>query len=119
MEKDLELSEFNKSAQNCLNEAEMKNQTKFRDQMFKFIRKRFFVINWLQQYNKNKTNAIGDLIAGITIGLTMIPQSLAYANLANVNSVYGLYSSFIGSIVYMLLGTVKVQNSFSKYYFSK
>lgn len=49
----------------------------------------------------------GDLIAGITLGLTMVPQSLAYANLANVPAQYGLYSAFMGSLVYVLLGTVK------------
>lgn len=37
----------------------------------------------------------------------MVPQSLAYANLANVPPVYGLYSAFVGSLVYVIFGSVK------------
>ncbi|XP_025200768.1 sodium-independent sulfate anion transporter-like isoform X2 [Melanaphis sacchari] len=51
--------------------------------------------------------AMGDMIAGITIGLTMIPQSIAYASLANLSPQVGLYSSLIGGFIYMNLGTVK------------
>jgi sodium-independent sulfate anion transporter 11 len=47
------------------------------------------------------------LIAGLTVGLTVIPQGLAYANLANLPAQYGLYSSFMGVFVYCLLGTSK------------
>lgn len=38
---------------------------------------------WLPEYNSEK--AIADLIAGITVGLTVIPQALAYATLAGLN----------------------------------
>lgn len=38
------------------------------------------VFGWLSQYTRFK--AVSDLIAGITLGLTMIPQSMAYAVLA-------------------------------------
>lgn len=38
------------------------------------------VLNWLPRYTRLK--AVSDLIAGITVGLTMIPQSMAYAVLA-------------------------------------
>lgn len=38
------------------------------------------VLDWLPQYTRLK--AVSDLIAGITLGLTMIPQSMAYAVLA-------------------------------------
>lgn len=71
----------------------------------KFLRRRVHILTWLPEYDRSK--AIRDFIAGVTIGLTMVPQSLAYANLANVPAQYGLYSAFMGSIVYMLLGTVK------------
>jgi solute carrier family 26 (sodium-independent sulfate anion transporter), member 11 len=70
-----------------------------------FIKRRIFIFSWISDYNREK--AIGDLISGITIGLTMVPQSLAYANLANVPPQYGLYSAFVGSLVYVVFGTVR------------
>jgi len=46
-----------------------------------------------------------DLIAGITVSLLAIPQSLAYAQLAGVPAYYGLYAAFIPSIVAALFGS--------------
>ncbi|MGB5603503.1 MAG: SulP family inorganic anion transporter, partial [Gammaproteobacteria bacterium] len=36
-----------------------------------------------------------DLIAGISIAMILVPQSMAYANLAGLPVVYGLYASFL------------------------
>ncbi|XP_026464501.1 sodium-independent sulfate anion transporter-like [Ctenocephalides felis] len=58
--------------------------------------------NWLRGYSKPK--AISDFIAGVTVGLTVLPQSLAYATLAGLEPQYGLYSAFMGCFVYALLG---------------
>lgn len=57
---------------------------------------------WLRGYNAEFF--IADLIAGITVGLTVLPQSLAYATLAGLEPQYGLYSSFAGGAIYALLG---------------
>uniref|UniRef100_A0A336M1R8 CSON010405 protein n=1 Tax=Culicoides sonorensis TaxID=179676 RepID=A0A336M1R8_CULSO len=57
---------------------------------------------WLRGYNVEY--AVSDLIAGITVGLTLLPQGLAYATLAGLPPQYGLYSSFIGGMVYACLG---------------
>ena len=46
-----------------------------------------------------------DLIAGITVSLLAIPQSLAYAQLAGVPAYYGLYAAFIPSVVAVLFGS--------------
>jgi SulP family sulfate permease len=46
-----------------------------------------------------------DLIAGITVSLVAIPQSLAYAQLAGLPAYYGLYAAFIPSIVGVLFGS--------------
>ncbi len=46
-----------------------------------------------------------DLIAGITVALVAIPQSLAYAQLAGVPPYYGLYAAFIPTIVGVLFGS--------------
>ncbi|NWI95932.1 S2611 protein, partial [Pitta sordida] len=45
--------------------------------------------------------------AGLAVGLTAVPQALAYAELAGLPLQYGLYSSFMGCFVYCLLGTAK------------
>lgn len=67
--------------------------------------RRIHIIEWLPKYDKIKF--ISDLIAGITVGLTMIPQSLAYASLADLPPQYGLYTAFIGSFAYVFFGTIK------------
>ncbi|KAF7415270.1 hypothetical protein HZH68_003759 [Vespula germanica] len=68
-------------------------------------RKYLLILQWLPKYDQFQ--AISDIIAGITIGLTMIPQSIAYAALAGLTAQYGLYSSFLGGFIYLLLGTTK------------
>ncbi|KAG9507269.1 hypothetical protein J7337_000819 [Fusarium musae] len=49
----------------------------------------------------------GDLVAGITIGAVVVPQGMAYAILANLEPQFGLYSSFIGPMIYWIFGTSK------------
>lgn len=46
-----------------------------------------------------------DLLAGITVSLVAIPQSLAYAQLAGVPAYYGLYAALIPTIVGALFGS--------------
>lgn len=48
-----------------------------------------------------------DLLAGLTVGLTTVPQALAYAEVAGLPVQYGLYSAFMGGFIYTLLGTSK------------
>jgi len=47
------------------------------------------------------------MIAGFTVGLTVIPQGLAYAQVAGLSPEYGLYSAFMGCFIYMIFGTSK------------
>ncbi|XP_026750250.2 sodium-independent sulfate anion transporter [Galleria mellonella] len=68
----------------------------------KTLHKRIPITAWLPQYNTEK--AVGDLIAGITVGLTVIPQSLAYSNIAGLPPQHGLYGSFLGCFIYIVLG---------------
>ena len=42
------------------------------------------------------------VISGITVGLVLVPQSMSYAKLANLDPQYGLYSSFIGVVRVLL-----------------
>lgn len=44
---------------------------------------------------------------GITVGLTVIPQAIAYAGVAGLPPQYGLYSSFMACFVYTVFGSVK------------
>ncbi|CAH0579319.1 unnamed protein product [Chrysodeixis includens] len=81
---------------------------KYRLRKLKLNPKRIFmglfpIFTWSRTYD-SKT-AIGDLIAGITIALTLIPQSIAYASLAGFEPQYGLYSSFMGPFIYAFMGT--------------
>ncbi|KAK9295385.1 hypothetical protein QLX08_010277 [Tetragonisca angustula] len=71
----------------------------------KTIYKRVPILNWLPRYNSQ--DALGDLVAGVTVGLTVIPQSLAYANVAGLPPQYGLYGSFLGCFIYVIFGSCK------------
>ncbi|XP_012530360.1 sodium-independent sulfate anion transporter isoform X1 [Monomorium pharaonis] len=71
----------------------------------KTLYKRLPVLNWLPRYNGQ--DALGDLVAGITVGLTVIPQSLAYSNVAGLPPQYGLYGSFLGCFIYIIFGSCK------------
>jgi sulfate permease, SulP family len=46
-----------------------------------------------------------DLAAGLTVGVMLIPQGMAYALIAGMPPVYGLYASLVPLVVYALLGT--------------
>ncbi|MCM4164229.1 MULTISPECIES: SulP family inorganic anion transporter [unclassified Arenibacter] len=60
-------------------------------------------LDWFPQYNKNLFGK--DLMAGITVGIILIPQGMAYAMIAGLPPVYGLYASLLPVLVYALLGT--------------
>ena len=47
------------------------------------------------------------MIASLTVGLTVIPQGIAYAVVAGLPPQYGLYSAFMGSFTYCLFGSSK------------
>ncbi|MBF0375568.1 MAG: SulP family inorganic anion transporter [Alphaproteobacteria bacterium] len=55
-----------------------------------------------------KTDSLrADLIAGITVALVLIPQSMAYAQLAGLPAYYGLYAAFLPVAVAALFGSSK------------
>ncbi|XP_039715273.1 sodium-independent sulfate anion transporter isoform X4 [Pteropus medius] len=67
------------------------------------VRRRLPVLAWLPRYSLKWLKM--DLIAGLSVGLTVIPQALAYAEVAGLPPQYGLYSAFMGCFVYLILGT--------------
>ncbi|CAG5101314.1 Similar to Slc26a11: Sodium-independent sulfate anion transporter (Mus musculus) [Cotesia congregata] len=76
-----------------------------REKLKNFLFKRVPILSWLPKYDSEK--AVSDAIAGITVGLTVMPQGLAYATLAGLEPQYGLYSAFMGAIVYVIFGSCK------------
>ncbi|XP_044759831.1 sodium-independent sulfate anion transporter-like [Coccinella septempunctata] len=71
----------------------------------KVLYKRIPILSWLPSYNLDY--AICDLVAGVTVGLTVIPQAIAYANIAGLPPQIGLYSSFLGCFFYTIFGSCK------------
>ncbi|BFZ59354.1 Sulfate permease 2 [Saitoella coloradoensis] len=65
----------------------------------------FPVFQWISRYNF--TWALGDLIAGLTVGAVVVPQGMSYAKIATLDPQYGLYSSFIGVFLYCFFATSK------------
>ena len=67
------------------------------------IKSQFVILRWLPEYNLQKFNK--DLVAGLTVGLISVPQLMAYAVIAGLSPVYGLYGSLIPLLIYPLFGT--------------
>jgi MFS superfamily sulfate permease-like transporter len=59
--------------------------------------------DWPERYNAN--NLRTDILAGLTVALVLIPQSMAYAELAGLPPYYGLYASFLPPLVASLFGS--------------
>lgn len=59
--------------------------------------------DWLSTYNKKDLS--GDISAGLIVAVMLIPQSMAYAMLAGLPPVIGLYSSTIPLLIYALFGS--------------
>jgi SulP family sulfate permease len=66
-------------------------------------RRLFPFLSWWPQVNRGTLK--DDLIAGLTVALVAIPQSLAYAQLSGVPAYYGLYAALIPVIVGALFGS--------------
>ncbi|MDD2809650.1 sulfate permease [Rhodoferax sp.] len=65
----------------------------------------FRLLPFLKWPAPTRATLTADLVAGLTVVLLVVPQSLAYAQLAGVPAVYGLYAAFIPSVVGALFGS--------------
>ncbi len=67
------------------------------------IEKVFPFVGWFRNYGKDAFKA--DMLSGLTVALVLIPQSMAYAQLAGLPSYYGLYASFLPPMIAALFGS--------------
>lgn len=63
------------------------------------------IVTWLPAYTRQAASKDG--VAAIIVTLMLVPQSLAYAIVAGLPPVYGLYASILPLVAYTLLGTSK------------
>ncbi|ANW96478.1 sulfate transporter [Wenyingzhuangia fucanilytica] len=67
------------------------------------MKRNFPFLIWLPTYDTKFLK--GDVFAGITVGVLLIPQGMAYAMIAGLPPVFGLYTALIPQIIYALMGT--------------
>ena len=60
-------------------------------------------MTWITDYKS--VDLKSDLLAGITVAVLLIPQGMAYALIAGLPPIYGLYAALVPQIVYAVLGT--------------
>ena len=63
----------------------------------------FPILQWITTYKKSYF--LKDVIAGFTVGIVLVPQAMAYAMIAGLPPVYGLYASFLPLLTYVFMGT--------------
>lgn len=70
-----------------------------------YVRSLFPIHKWILHYNPAWLYA--DVVAGVTVGVVMVPQSMSYAQIAGLEPQYGLYSAFVGVFIYCFFATSK------------
>ncbi|MCK0156285.1 sulfate permease [Cellulophaga sp. F20128] len=63
----------------------------------------FPFVKWLSAYKRG--DLIKDILAGFTVGVVLIPQGMAYAMIAGLPPVYGLYAALFPTLIYAFFGT--------------
>ena len=61
------------------------------------------ILEWLPNYNSSRLK--GDFIAGVTVSIILIPQGIAYALIAGLPPIYGLYCALVPQLVYAIFGS--------------
>ena len=71
----------------------------------KFVKKLIPILEWLPNYKKEQLH--GDVVAGITVAIVLIPQGIAYALIAGLPPIYGLYSALVPQLVHAVFGSAR------------
>lgn len=67
------------------------------------LKKYLPILSWLPSYTKK--DFLADLPAGLTVGVMLIPQGIAYALIAKLPAIYGLYAALLPQVIYAIFGT--------------
>ena len=67
------------------------------------IKKILPILSWLPNYTRSQFR--GDLVAGMTVGIILIPQGIAYALIAGLPPIYGLYTALVPQVMYAIFGS--------------
>lgn len=72
-----------------------------------YFKKIFPIVDWLPYYPTQPKWILSDFITGVSVAIVLVPQAMSYAKIAGLAPEYGLYSSFIGLIMYSIFATSK------------
>jgi SulP family sulfate permease len=89
---------FNIVFENKINES-----IKMTSKYLKFKKRYISITTWLPNYSKSYLK--DDIIAGLTVGIMLIPQGMAYAMIAGLPAIYGLYAGIVPSFIYAIFGS--------------
>ena len=67
------------------------------------LKRLFPILQWLPNYKRSYIS--GDVSAGLTVGVMLIPQGMAYALIAGLPPVYGLYAALVPNLLYAFTGS--------------
>ncbi|ODM98762.1 Prestin [Orchesella cincta] len=70
----------------------------------RWLKQSFPILDWLPNYNW-KEDTPSDLTAGFTVAVMHIPQGMAYALLADLPPIVGIYMAFFPIFIYAVMGT--------------
>ncbi|OCK43282.1 sodium-independent anion transporter [Tenacibaculum soleae] len=67
------------------------------------LKKLIPILTWLPNYKKSQFK--GDVVAGVTVATVLIPQGIAYALIAGLPPIYGLYAALVPQLMYAIFGS--------------
>nr|WP_298792306.1 sulfate permease [uncultured Allomuricauda sp.] len=67
------------------------------------LKKLFPIFSWIKEYDRSYL--FSDLTAGVTLGIMLVPQGMAYAMIAGMPPIYGLYAALVPQLIYAITGT--------------
>lgn len=79
------------------------NKEKFSADYKSLVKRHIPISDWLPEYHLPDLKK--DVRAGLTVGVLLIPQSMAYAIIAGLPAIYGLYASIVPLAIYAVFGT--------------